>query len=103
MPTHALAMERTASRPIDLVVVNLYPFEELRCAGGDYASVVENIDIGGPAMIRAAAKNHAYVAVVTDPEDYAAVLNALDMNFGSLSLEFSEETGRQGLCPHRRL
>ena len=54
--------------PIDLVVVNLYPFEEVRCSGGDYASVVENIDIGGPAMLRAAAKNHAYVAVVTDPD-----------------------------------
>ena len=77
--------------PIDLVVVNLYPFEEVRFSGGDYASVVENIDIGGPAMMRAAAKNHAYVAVVTDPDDYAAVLNALEMNFGSLSLEFRKK------------
>ena len=77
--------------PIDLVVVNLYPFEEVRFSGGDYASIVENIDIGGPAMMRAAAKNHAYVAVVTDPDDYAAVLNALDMNFGSLSLEFRKK------------
>ena len=85
---HALAMDQHDIRPIDLVVVNLYPFEEVRFSGGDYASVVENIDIGGPAMLRAAAKNHAYVAIVTDPEDYAAVLNALDMNFGSLSLEF---------------
>ena len=88
---HALAMDQHDIRPIDLVVVNLYPFEEVRFSGGDYASVVENIDIGGPAMLRAAAKNHAYVAIVTDPEDYAAVLNALDMNFGSLSLEFRKK------------
>ena len=88
---HALAMDQHGIPPIDLVVVNLYPFEEVRFSGGDYASVVENIDIGGPAMLRAAAKNHAYVAVVTDPEDYAAVLNALDMNFGSLSLEFRKK------------
>src|SRR5690606_40727540 len=60
-------------------------------SGANYASIVENIDIGGPAMVRASAKNHAYVAIVTDPEDYAAVLNALEMNFGSLSLEFRQE------------
>ena len=77
--------------PIDLVVVNLYPFEEVRRSGADYASIVENIDIGGPAMVRASAKNHAYVAIVTDPEDYASVLNALELNIGSLSLEFRQK------------
>src|SRR5690606_10367584 len=86
-PEHAEAMKAHRIEPIDLVVVNLYPFEEVRQSGADYASVVENIDIGGPAMVRASAKNHAYVAIVTDPEDYASVLNALEMNFGSLSLE----------------
>ena len=90
-PEHAAAMNQHGIQPIDLVVVNLYPFEEVRRAGADYASIVENIDIGGPAMVRASAKNHAYVAVVTDPEDYAAVLNALEMNFGSLSLEFRQK------------
>ncbi len=90
-PDHAASMHEHAIRPIDLLVVNLYPFEEVRRSGADYASVVENIDIGGPAMVRAAAKNHAYVAVVTDPEDYAPLLNALDMNFGSLSLEFRKK------------
>jgi phosphoribosylaminoimidazolecarboxamide formyltransferase/IMP cyclohydrolase len=90
-PEHAEAMERHGIAPIDLVVVNLYPFEEVRQSGADHASIVENIDIGGPAMVRASAKNHAYVAIVTDPEDYAAVLNALDMNFGSLSLEFRQK------------
>jgi phosphoribosylaminoimidazolecarboxamide formyltransferase/IMP cyclohydrolase len=90
-PDHVAAMESHAIAAIDLVVVNLYPFEAVRAAGGDYASVVENIDIGGPAMLRAAAKNHAYVAVVTDPEDYAPLLNALELNFGSLSLEFRKK------------
>ncbi|OWK20372.1 hypothetical protein AJ88_30035 [Mesorhizobium amorphae CCBAU 01583] len=77
--------------PIDLVVSNLYPFEEVRRSGAGYASIVENIDIGGPAMIRASAKNHAYVAIVTDPGDYASVLNALEMNIGSLSLDFRKK------------
>ncbi|WP_274627125.1 bifunctional phosphoribosylaminoimidazolecarboxamide formyltransferase/IMP cyclohydrolase [Arvimicrobium flavum] len=90
-PGHQEAMHQHGIEPIDLVVVNLYPFEEVRSSGADYASVVENIDIGGPAMVRASAKNHAYVAVVTDPEDYAAVLNALEVNIGSLSLEFRKK------------
>jgi phosphoribosylaminoimidazolecarboxamide formyltransferase/IMP cyclohydrolase len=87
-PGHAAAMERHAIAPIDLLVVNLYPFEETRFSGGSPAAIVENIDIGGPAMIRAAAKNHAYVAVVTDPADYPLLLGTLDANFGSLSYEF---------------
>ena len=58
--------------PIDLLVVNLYPFEATVAAGGDYAACIENIDIGGPAMLRSAAKNHGFVTVVTDVEDYAA-------------------------------
>jgi phosphoribosylaminoimidazolecarboxamide formyltransferase/IMP cyclohydrolase len=90
-PEHTAAMREHGIEGIDLVVVNLYPFEEVRFSGGDYASVVENIDIGGPAMVRAAAKNHAYVAIVTDPEDYPAVLNALEMNSGTLSLEFRKK------------
>jgi phosphoribosylaminoimidazolecarboxamide formyltransferase / IMP cyclohydrolase len=90
-PEHATAMRDHGIEPIDLVVSNLYPFEEVRHSGAGYASIVENIDIGGPAMIRASAKNHAYVAIVTDPDDYAAVLNALEMNFGSLSLDFRKK------------
>lgn len=85
---HAKAMRDHHIEPIDLVVCNLYPFEEVRRSGAGYASIVENIDIGGPAMIRASAKNHAYVAIVTDPTDYASVVNALEMNLGSLSLDF---------------
>jgi len=87
-PEHARAMRQHKIQPIDLLVVNLYPFEDVRFSRADYALTVENIDIGGPAMVRAAAKNHAYVAVVTDPDDYAPLINALEMNMGSLSLAF---------------
>jgi hypothetical protein len=69
-PDHVAAMETHGIGAIDLLVVNLYPFEETVAGGADYATAIENIDIGGPAMIRAAAKNHAHVAVVVDPEDY---------------------------------
>jgi len=87
---HQQAMRDHGIKPFDLVVVNLYPFEEVRRAGGDYAATVENIDIGGPAMVRASAKNHAYVATVTDPADYALVLEAMDENAGSLSYRFRQ-------------
>lgn len=83
---HASAMETHGIHPIDLLVVNLYPFEAVTRAGADYAEAVENIDIGGPAMIRAAAKNHAYVGVVTDIEDYDLVLEELAGNGGALTL-----------------
>ena len=89
-PEHRDAMHVHGIRPFDLVVVNLYPFEEVRRAGGDYASTVENIDIGGPAMVRASAKNHAYVGIVTDPTDYPLVLEALEENTGSLSYLFRQ-------------
>ncbi len=71
---------------IDLVVVNLYPFEETVTRGAGYNECVENIDIGGPAMIRAAAKNHAAVSVVVDPSDYATVLSELQDNSGVTTL-----------------
>ncbi|HNS87075.1 MAG TPA: bifunctional phosphoribosylaminoimidazolecarboxamide formyltransferase/IMP cyclohydrolase, partial [Parvularculaceae bacterium] len=67
---HLAAMKAHDIPAIDLLVVNLYPFEKTVAAGADYETCVENIDIGGPAMIRAAAKNHGGVGVVTDPEDY---------------------------------
>ncbi len=75
-------MERHGIAAIDLVAVNLYPFEETLAAGADFAACVENIDIGGPALIRAAAKNHAFVTVATDPEDYPAILAALEADDG---------------------
>ena len=67
-PAHAEAMRAHRIRPIDLLVVNLYPFEDTVARGADFETCVENIDIGGPAMIRAAAKNHADVAVLVDAE-----------------------------------
>lgn len=83
---HAEAMTTHDIPPIDLVVVNLYPFEATVSKGADYANCVENIDIGGPAMIRAAAKNHDFVTVVTDPEDYEAVLDELATHDGAVTL-----------------
>ena len=74
-PDHAAALAAHDILPIDLLIVNLYPFETVLNSGADAAAIIENIDIGGPAMVRAAAKNHAYVAVVTDPDDYQSVLD----------------------------
>jgi phosphoribosylaminoimidazolecarboxamide formyltransferase/IMP cyclohydrolase len=76
-PEHLAQMEAHAIAPIDLVVVNLYPFEATVAAGADTETTIENIDIGGPALIRAAAKNHDFVAVLTDPAHYAEVAAAL--------------------------
>ena len=72
--------------PIDLLAVNLYPFEATVAKGAPLDACIENIDIGGPAMIRAAAKNHAAVTVVVDPEDYAQVLEAMRRNGGATTL-----------------
>jgi phosphoribosylaminoimidazolecarboxamide formyltransferase/IMP cyclohydrolase len=75
---HRVEMQRAALVPIDLVVVNLYPFRETVARGAPFEEVIENIDIGGPAMIRSAAKNHERVAVIVDPADYPAVLAEID-------------------------
>ena len=86
-PEHAAAMEQHEIAPIDLVVVNLYPFLNTVMSGADRDTVIENIDIGGPSMVRSAAKNHAHVAIVTDPADYAALLVELDAHDGATTLE----------------
>ncbi len=86
-PEHQAAMLANGIGPIDLLVVNLYPFEATVASGAGYDDCIENIDIGGPAMIRAAAKNHGDVAVVVEGADYQAVLDDLDANAGSTSLE----------------
>ena len=83
-PEHEAAMLAHDIKPIDLLVVNLYPFEATVAAGGDYAHAIENIDIGGPAMIRAAAKNHGDVAVVVDPADYDGILAELAAQRGTV-------------------
>ncbi|MGB6080891.1 MAG: bifunctional phosphoribosylaminoimidazolecarboxamide formyltransferase/IMP cyclohydrolase [Xanthobacteraceae bacterium] len=83
---HAKAMTDHAIAPIDLLVVNLYPFEATVDKGAPYEDCIENIDIGGPAMIRAAAKNHDDVAVVVEASDYSAVLDELAANNGATTL-----------------
>ena len=79
---HRAAMDAHNIGAIDLVVVNLYPFEETVAKGAAYDEVIENIDIGGPAMIRSAAKNHGFVNIVVDVEDYDVVLAELEANDG---------------------
>ncbi|MEA2984667.1 MAG: phosphoribosylaminoimidazolecarboxamide formyltransferase / cyclohydrolase, partial [Alphaproteobacteria bacterium] len=83
---HAAAMQAHDIRPIDLLVVSLYPFEETVAKGASFEDCIENIDIGGPAMIRAAAKNHADVAVVVDARDYAPLLAELKAQNGATTL-----------------
>lgn len=83
---HVAAMTEHAIPPIDMLISSLYPFERTVASGAGYGDCVENIDIGGPAMIRAAAKNHASVTVVVDAEDYDAVLGELAANGGATSL-----------------
>ncbi len=83
---HTEAMRAHRIRPIDILVVNLYPFEETVARGGDFAACIEDIDIGGPAMIRAAAKNHDDVAVVVEASDYAALLDELTTHNGMTTL-----------------
>src|SRR6204780_5086615 len=85
-PEHAQAMRAHGIRPIDLLVVNLYPFEDTVARGADFAACIETIDIGGPAMIRAAAKNHDDVAVVVEASDYAAILTELMQHGGATTL-----------------
>ncbi|KUF12741.1 bifunctional phosphoribosylaminoimidazolecarboxamide formyltransferase/IMP cyclohydrolase [Pseudoponticoccus marisrubri] len=85
---HVAAMEEHGIAPIDLLVVNLYPFEDTVAKGADYETCIENIDIGGPAMIRAAAKNHGHVTTLVDVEDYGALLAELEANDGQTTLAF---------------
>jgi len=87
-PEHVAAMDEHGIAPIDLVVVNLYPFLSTVMSGTDRDTVIENIDIGGPSMVRSAAKNHVHVAIVTDPADYAELLKELDATDGATTLEF---------------
>ena len=89
--------------PIDLLVVNLYPFEATVAKGADFDDCIENIDIGGPAMIRAAAKNHADVAVVVDPARLRRRARRAEDARRRDDARAAQAARRQGLCPHRRL
>jgi phosphoribosylaminoimidazolecarboxamide formyltransferase / IMP cyclohydrolase len=83
---HEAAMAEHGIRPIDLLVVNLYPFEATVAGGAGFDDCIENIDIGGPALIRGAAKNHAFVTVATEPEDLAAIRVEMEANDGATTL-----------------
>jgi phosphoribosylaminoimidazolecarboxamide formyltransferase/IMP cyclohydrolase len=87
-PDHAAAMADHAIGAIDLVVVNLYPFEATVARGAQRDDVIENIDIGGPSMVRSAAKNHQFVAIVTDPADYPGLIAELAATDGATTLAF---------------
>ncbi|MBU2980516.1 bifunctional phosphoribosylaminoimidazolecarboxamide formyltransferase/IMP cyclohydrolase [Lentibacter algarum] len=87
---HVAAMDKHNIAAIDLLIVNLYPFEAALARGAAYDEMIENIDIGGPAMIRAAAKNHAFVTTIVDVEDYTALLAELDENNGETSYSFRQ-------------
>ncbi len=89
--SHLSAMRDNGIEGIELLVVNLYPFVKTIAQGADFSTAIENIDIGGPAMVRAAAKNHDYVAVVTDPSDYARVLEDLKVNDGCITAPLRRE------------
>ncbi len=85
---HVAAMEAHDIGAIDLVVVNLYPFEATVAKGAERAEIIENIDIGGPSMVRSAAKNHGFVTIMTDAGDYAELISELDANDGATSDAF---------------
>jgi len=85
---HLAAMNAHDVEPIDLLISNLYPFAETVARGGTREEIIENIDIGGPSMIRSAAKNHAFVTIVTDPADYSALLDELAGNDRATTLAF---------------
>ena len=88
---HILAMKQHEINEIDLLVVNLYPFQNTVARGADYGTCIENIDIGGPAMIRAAAKNHQFVTVITDYSDYDVFLDEFKKNKRSTGINFRKK------------
>ena len=79
-------MKSNDVRIIDLVVLNLYPFEATVASGADFDQCVENIDIGGPSMLRSSAKNHAYVTILTSPSQYSEFIREFDANNGATTL-----------------
>ena len=97
-PAHQQAMADHDIGPIDLLVVNLYPFAQTVAKGAARDEIIENIDIGGPAMIRSAAKNHDAVAVVTEPGDYQAVIDELDAKSGAAGLELRRALAKRAFA-----
>ena len=97
-PAHQAAMIANGIVPIDLLIVNLYPFEDALRRAAPFDEMIENIDIGGPAMIRAAAKNHGDVAVIVDVADYASLLEELAINGGATRLAFRRKLAQKAFA-----
>jgi len=97
-PEHEAALLAHDIAPIDLLVVNLYPFEATLAAGADFDTTIENIDVGGPAMIRGASKNFADVAVIVDVTDYELLLAELDANQGATSLTLRRKLAQKAFA-----
>jgi phosphoribosylaminoimidazolecarboxamide formyltransferase / IMP cyclohydrolase len=95
LPEHAAAQQAHGIGDIDLLVVNLYPFEATVAKGADRDTIIENIDIGGPAMIRAAAKNHDFVAVIVDPADYEGLKKEIATHNGATCIDFRRRLARK--------
>ena len=92
---HAAALKEHNIEPIDLVCVNLYPFEQtIAKADCTFEDAIENIDIGGPSMVRSAAKNHKYVTVVTNPDQYGRVIEEMKANNGAISEDLRKDCAR---------
>jgi len=94
-PDHLATLAEHGIGEIDLLVSNLYPFAQTVASGAGREDCVENIDIGGPALIRAAAKNHEFVTVITDPADYDLVLAEMDANAGATTLDLRRRLARK--------
>jgi phosphoribosylaminoimidazolecarboxamide formyltransferase/IMP cyclohydrolase len=97
-PEHVASMKEHEIGAIDLVIVNLYPFAQTVARGAGRDEVIENIDIGGPSMVRSAAKNHEHVAIVTDPADYAELIAEIEDKGGSTSLDFRKRLAAQAFA-----
>ena len=99
LPDHVAAMEEHDITPIDLVVANLYPFEKvLQQPDASYSQLVENIDIGGPSMLRSAAKNHDFVTVCSDPSQYDALMTEMDASGGATSLALRQRLAQNAFA-----
>ena len=99
VPAHMKAMQQHAISPIDMVVINLYPFEATIAKDGcTLADAIENIDIGGPAMVRSASKNYNDVAIVVNPSDYERVLKEMDANNGAVTPETRQRLSRDAFA-----
>ena len=103
VPAHVEAMKEHDITGIDLVVLNLYPFEETIAKGAEYKEAVEQIDIGGPAVLRASAKNHKHVTIVTDPADYAQVMAEMQANGGATTFALRQQLAQKAFAKPKKV